>query len=181
MEQQTLGQFTNLYLSYFPVEQLDRLLLMTDRTAADVEEAAALKQKLDKEGLDSLTQAERDKWYCGLKGNYNQEDMVRVSLAVERIAGLLERLGYEYGIEAKTDWTYMDVPFQEDLEAYLGNIRTLAAGYCVKPTTPALPINMNAFDWQQANALEKNLQDIASLLKNMVSSFPYCGDVECGA
>lgn len=84
------------------------------------------------------------------KGAYNYSDFNRVERAVEEIS---DRAGLN--LSTKTNWTMWDVPIEEDMNRYLGNIavirmRLINEGIIV----PNVPTTMSNFTYEQANNIE---------------------------
>lgn len=90
------------------------------------------------------------------KGAYNYSDLNRVERAVSEIA---ERAGLY--LTTKTYWTMWDVPTEEDMNRYLGNISAIAQHYGI---TISVPTSMNNFTYEQANNIELILSAAYQLL-----------------
>lgn len=152
------------------------LHLITDRTQADVHRVKTLS---DKE-WNGMTADEQAEWLDGLKGAYNASDLNRVGSAVEYLHDRLAALGYAADVAVKKDWQMEDIPNNIQMAQYLQNVENLVSAYCVKPDTPALPESMDHLDWQGANAIEKNLEDIDDNITNMQKAWMYSGEVYAG-
>lgn len=152
------------------------LHLITDRTKADVDRLEALMTK----GWDKLTEAERQE-YLGVshKGAYNASDLNRVGAAVNYVAELLTEWGYPYAPNMRTDWTAADYSYAADLREYLAAVEGLRERLAVFENTPNTP------DWvgdhQQANDIEKIIEDVHLLLQNMIAELPYADMIYSGA
>ena len=48
------------------------------------------------------------------------------------------------------------------------------------PTTPDVPADMEYLSYDEANAIEKILIDMETLINNMMTAWFYCGEIECG-
>lgn len=83
------------------------------------------------------------------KGAYNYSDLNRVERAVEEIS---DRAGLN--LTTKTDWTMWDVPTEEDMNRYLGNISEIREHYGIIINIPA---SMNNLTYEYANNIERVL------------------------
>lgn len=129
--------------------------LITDRTEADVAQRTA-------------------------KGHYNACDLNRVGRAVQELAGRLNGAGHNINIVAKTNWAITDIPTLADMERYRTNIATIRTALAMLSTTPQTPASMCNLTWQQANDIEKILQDVELLLNNMQAVLLYSGEIYSG-
>ena len=80
------------------------------------------------------------------KGAYNYSDLNRVERAVAEIA-----VGAGLTLMTKTYWTMWEVPTEEDMSRYLGNIAAIKNHFGI--ATP-LPTSMNDFTYESANNIE---------------------------
>lgn len=138
--------------------------MITDRTQEDVDYAIAHPE----DNTD-------------LKGAYNNSDLNRVENKVDELRNLLESYCYHVNIEeVKTDWLKTDIFNETDEIRYLNNLRILRQSFYVIQSTPQVPTNMRNFNYQEANDIEKILDDINYLLNSMTSTFRYVNDVYTG-
>lgn len=149
------------------------LHLVTDRTQFDVDRVNALAAK----GWAKMTQSERDEWYAGMKGAYNATDLNRVQAAARYIKDRCETLGYRLNLSEQRSWTQQDTPDMADMRKYLDDIRAIRGIFKVLKTTPSVPESMARFTYVKANAIEQILQDVDSLLSNMIASSVYSGEL----
>lgn len=152
------------------------LHLITDRTEEDVNRVKAMLQK----GWANLTEAEQAEWNAGMKGAYNYTDLNRVEMAVNYLRDYLAQYGYVAGIGPLRTWTEKDVPTVGDMQRYLDNVRILRSVLTVFPSTPQVPESVENFTFTKANQLEQILQDVESLVKNMVAAFIQAGEIYGG-
>jgi len=131
------------------------LHLITDRTKADVENRTA-------------------------KGSYNASDLNRVGAAMDYLAGRLRGQGYFPRISPKLDWTEADYPTPSSMAVYLADLRELRRQLTLRSTSPAAPVDMEGLTYQEANDIEKILEDIDALLTNAAKTWLYSGDVFSG-
>lgn len=136
-------------------ETTTQLILVTDRTAADVAAQNA-------------------------KGTYNAIDLIRVGEAVQYLADILDGLGYVCPVSAKLDWKETDWPTPSDMERYLLDVSTLRGLLTQMETTPDVPNSMEKLTHWTANDIEKILMDIDDTLTRLQSSMFYSGELYSG-
>lgn len=130
--------------------------LVTDRTAADVRNNTP-------------------------KGSYRASDLNRVGTAMVHIADRLRAAGYVVAVDPKLDWTDEDWVDPEAAAHYLGDVAELKQQFKLLSTTPALPSDLEAFSYGEANNIEKILEDIDQLLSNILAGQMWCsGDLYSG-
>ena len=100
------------------------------------------------------------------KGNYNAADLNRVNEACIELVSLMKSVGYHGHGDFKTDWTMYDYPTKENTDNYLSQIYGLINDF-YKRTEYALPEDMTAFTYEQANDIEKALLDIKEVCENI--------------
>lgn len=88
------------------------------------------------------------------KGAYNYSDLNRVERAVAEIS---DRAGLN--LITKTNWTMWDIPTEEDMSRYLGNIATIR-GLVNGADIPNAPTSMNNFTYEEANNIELMLSKV---------------------
>lgn len=154
------------------------LHLVTDRTQADVAYAQALTQKIS---AGTATDAELAAWNSAtLKGAYNYTDLNRVGAAMQYVAERINGYGYVVHVSPKTDWVEEDTPTQSDMQRYLADLAVLRSTFAVLQSTPAVPADMEALTYTEANNIEKILEDIDYLLANTAKGWFYSGEVFSG-
>ena len=158
--------------------------LITNRTPQDVERWKTLRDK----GWNGMSDIERREWLgeiettpSAARGMYTHNDLNRVEKAVESISRRLFDLGYiSSPLVTKTDWTYKDDVWREDMERYLGNIAELRASVATYPGIPIAPSVGSKMTYSVANNIEKILMDIDSLTTRIVDSQRYVGEIMSG-
>ena len=140
-----------------------KLILVTDRTAADVAAQNA-------------------------KGTYNASDLNRVGEAMNYVADRLRATGYDPHINPKTDWKDDEWVTPVDEAVYLGDLAELRKQFTVMKSTPKVPprilatgINTNdglTHTW--ANDIERILEDVDALLTNISAAWFFSGDLFSG-
>ena len=153
--------------------------LITDRTAADVDEACRLHAKF--RANRPLTPTERAAWLAGLRGCYNVSDMNRVALGANALAAAMAAAGYApspYTPLPETRSSSEFVPCSEFV-LYLESIQSLRAAGLRRADTPPVPeAGAQWFDYRGANAVERILVDIESALDSLPYGWCYCGETE---
>lgn len=129
--------------------------LVTDRTQADVSAGNA-------------------------KGAYNAADLNRVGAAMNYVADRLRAAGYDPHIRPKTDWEETDCPSSSAMSRYLSNLAELRGQFAQEASTPAVPPDMEGLSWQEANDIEKILEDVDALLTNIAAAWFYSGEIYSG-
>lgn len=151
------------------------LHLVCDRRRADVQRL----QELMKRGWGNLTADERAEWLAeSHKGAYNYTDLNRVGAAINYVAERLCEWGYPYHPNMRTNWQAEDLFWQSDLEEYLQAVENLRRRLAVRADTPETPQRISTVD--EANAIEKIIEDVYGLLNNMIAGLPYSGTIFCG-
>lgn len=140
-----------------------QLILMTDRTAADVAAQNA-------------------------KGTYNAADLNRVGEAMNYVADRLRAAGYDPHISPKTDWKDDDWVDQAAQAVYLGDLAELRKQFAMLESTPEVPPRILAtgirtndgLTYVWANNIEQILLDIDALLTNIAAGWLYSGEIYSG-
>ena len=83
------------------------------------------------------------------KGAYNYSDLNRVERVVAEIS---DRKGL--GLQTKTNWTMWEIPTEEDMNRYLGNISAIRTTLPNSASLPNAPTTANNFNYEQANNIE---------------------------
>lgn len=156
--------------------------LIYDRTAADT---AALDALFAKARAGSLTEEEKailaDPAH---KGAYNYTDLNRVNTAMEYLVTRLR--GYGYAVAGyqrdETLWTMASIPNPARMQRYLDNVAAIRNTMAVLTTTPAVPDDMEGLTAAEANAIEKVLVDVETVIHSMVQIMPRAAQplVMCG-
>ena len=111
------------------------------------------------------------------KGTYNASDLNRVAAAMNYVVGRLESAGYDPHISPKTGWKDDDWVDPAEQAVYLGYLAELRSQFAVMQTTPPVPNDMEKLTYQEANDIEKILEDIDRLLTNASQAWFYSGDI----
>lgn len=145
--------------------------LITDRTQADVDRVKYLKRKYM--SGESWTDSERNEYFYNVKGAYNFSDMNRVGEATQYIKSLYDSIGEPIDVSPKTDWKVEDIPTQEQMETYLGNIQTIkkASGSKLE-----LPLTMTKLNYEGANQIERVLIEANDIAIDKTRDFIYSGE-----
>lgn len=112
---------------------------------------------------------------------YGFTDLNRVEA---KIAELQNRLNADFGfaisLVTKTDWSRIDIPRRAQMERYRQNVAAIRAAIAVYQTTPQTPDSIRFLTAQEANDIERILQDIDMLLNNTEAAWVYCGESYSG-
>lgn len=153
------------------------LILVTDRTQADVDKVVKLQLK----GWSNMTDQERQEWDAGLKGAYNASDLNRVQGAVTYLKNRLELAGYNVqNIIPGPIWYTSSIPKKPDMDQYLRNVVLLSKFLALPEYTPNLPISMDYLTYSGANAIERVIEIVDSMLTNSLDSVFYSNEIYSG-
>ena len=149
------------------------MVLITDRTQADVEYAKSLHKK----GLSGMTADEIVEWSNGLKGWYDYRDLNRVGEAMIYVRDRLRAVGEVVDIEPRTDWSLSDLPTRSAITEYLNNIEKLRSVMPVPIETPTSGLLLN---YEEANDIERILEYLEILIDNIEQAYLYSGEIYAG-
>lgn len=147
--------------------------LITDRAAQDVDRVKILAEK----AWQDMTAEERAEWLSPMRGSYNYTDLNRVEEAVAYVAGRLKEYGYLSYQPIIRYWSAEDIPTENDLTRYFGNIATLRRAISVWASTPEAPDGVSEFDINKANALEQILVDVDEILVRISGAWFFSSDL----
>lgn len=123
----------------------------------------------------------QDLYYMTEKAFYNATDLNRVESATDYIATLLNKYGYlKEKLTLKKDWNVLDFPVKSEMQRCLSNIYKLVDAFYLLKNSPTLPETMNDLDIVKANAVEKVLLDLNTLINNMEQNLAYSGEIYSG-
>lgn len=111
------------------------------------------------------------------KGYYNYTDLNRVEAWCEYLANLLTSYSYRVSITIKKDWAMTDLPNTDDMERIRSNVDKIKIAFHAYTDVPE---NLNYMTIEKANAIEKILNEIDFLSKNMISYFRYSNTFHAG-
>lgn len=114
------------------------------------------------------------------KGIYRAEDLNRVERAIVFVAQLLEEAGFRVAVDAKVNWTMIDVPTTGQTERILENLRMIRSAIPLSDETPKVPEDMVLMTYEEANDIEKILLDVGSAANKISSTYRHCGVPICG-
>ena len=149
--------------------------LITDRSAADTE---ALEALFAKAKAGNITDEE---WAIlanpANKGAYNYTDLNRVTTALEYLRGVLEGYGYmaDGYVSLARVWNEGNKPTPSQMRQYLANVAAIRNTLAVLSTTPTAPSDLDDLTVAEANAIEKILVDVETVIKSMEQVFLYSG------
>ena len=152
--------------------------LITDRTQADVSRVEQIAANMKAGTASEMELAEWNS--ASLKGSYNATDFNRVGAAMQAVANRFNSFGYVVSVSPKVNWTETDVPNTAEIALYLSDLATLRGVLVVMRSTPVVPADMDALTYEEANNIEKILEDINLLLTRCAQAWYYSEDVFSG-
>lgn len=111
------------------------------------------------EDVDNLTK----------KAYIDYDDLNRVERAVKWVSHVLNRYGYSNVTHNRFNWQMNDFRTDADMERLRNNINAIRAAYYTPDNTPLTPSKITYTSIYQANAIEKIIYDLGTLIEN---SFP---------
>ena len=147
--------------------------LITDRTGQDVDRVKFLAEK----AWQDMTDQERAEWLSPMKGAYNYTDLNRVEEAMAYVAGRLNEYTYLSFQPFARSWSADEIPNENDLASYLGNVAELRRAISVWASTPDAPSSISGFGVTEANALEQILVDVDLVLTRISQAWFYANDL----
>lgn len=142
--------------------------LVFDRTAEDV---ARAKQLTDRMYAGTATAAERAEWLGGPKGTWDYEDLNRIEAWTTYLRDLLAQYGYTAHIVPKSpsEWSETDFLYRTGVDRIRQNVDALQTGFASLPDWRTIVYD-DTVDYDQANALEWDLQRLYVWLQTMVEA-----------
>mgnify|MGYP000432559539 CR=1 FL=1 len=107
------------------------------------------------EDLDNLTQ----------KAYIDYADLNRIEGAVKWVSYVLNRYGYKNTTHNKLNWKMNDFRTEKEMERLRDNIAAIRAAYYTPDSTPLTPERITYTSIYQANAIEKIIYDIGTLIE----------------
>ena len=114
------------------------------------------------------------------KGSYRASDLNRVGAAMKYVAARLVEQGYVPSIAPKTDWSESDWLTPGASVVYLADLAELRRQFAMMQTTPNVPDDMERLTYQEANNIEKILEDIDTLLTNASLAWYFSNELSSG-
>lgn len=154
-------------------------LLITDRAATDVNEAATLAEAIK---VGTATAEQVQQYLTGTnKGAYGVPDLNRVEAAVIYMCDKLRNFGYTLVLATVTDWSKEQLPTPRDFERYFANIAAIRAVLEAYKKSPPVPSSdISKFGYVEANAVEQILADTEELLNRIAESWFFLNDIYSG-
>lgn len=103
------------------------------------------------------------------KAYIDYEDLNRVEKAIKWVSYVLNKYGYINVTHNKLNWQMNDFRTDADMERLRKNIEAIRAAYYTPDSTPLTPSKITYTSIYQANAIEKIIYDLGTLVEN---SFP---------
>lgn len=95
------------------------------------------------------------------------DDLNRVESAVKWISHVLNRYGYKNVTHNKLNWQMNEFRTEKDMERLRQNIIAIRAAYYTPDSTPLTPDRITYTSIYQANAIEKILYDLGTLVEKI--------------
>lgn len=108
----------------------------------------------------------------------NAEFYNRLEQWTTYLAAQLRSYGYAVTVTTR-EWTRTDLPTRGEVDRIRRNVDALQQGFYSLPDWREIVYN-NTLGYEQANALEWDLQAIYTWLQRMVASFMYSGEIYGG-
>lgn len=112
-----------------------------------------------------------------LKGCLNVSDINRIENNINYLSGKLNELGYVNTTYTKS-WNKLGLPTQQDINRIINNIKELITAFYQQSSAPNVPDKM--VDYNDINAIEKNLELIKEIIDIMINSFKLSGALQSG-
>lgn len=109
------------------------------------------------------------------KGHYNLTDLNRVGAAMRYLSARFSTYGYVVTVTSRINWTVTDMSRQENMDAYLLDVKSLRDVLTMMQSTPNVPNSMSMLTWNSANDIEQILADIDSLITRAAAAFERLG------
>lgn len=104
----------------------------------------------------------------------------RIEQACEFLEGFLNGKGYSVNITTKTDWVMADLPYRAQVDRIRSNVEALQTAFYSLPDWREITYTAS-IDFNQANALEWDLQIIDVWLQRMIAGMQrYSGTFYAG-
>lgn len=113
------------------------------------------------------------------KGKLSVDMLNRIESWTEFLSDRLKVYGYNAPVSVKKDWKMSDIFLRRDIDRIRDNINMLQDRFCRLPEWKEIVYN-NTVDFNQANAMEWDLQIIDIWLGRMVRSFIFTGEIYAG-
>lgn len=133
---------------------------------------------------------------------YNASDFNRVIETMQYLAGVLNAAGYTLSIRSASNWSDTSIPFKNDAQTYLEDLRTIHDALdcqheidnpCIVGISvvngpdgignggiQAVPGTLEYLMWHTANTIERILLRVNQGYKNMLASVVPCGAATSG-
>lgn len=101
------------------------------------------------------------------KAYIDYKDLNRIETAIKWISHILNRYGYKNVTHNKLNWQMNEFRTEKDMERLRNNIASIRAAYYTPESTPLTPERITYTSIYQANAIEKILYDLGTLVENI--------------
>lgn len=101
------------------------------------------------------------------KAYIDYNDLNRVESAVKWVSYVLNRYGYRNVTKNKLNWQMNEFRTSKDMDRLRDNINALRDAFYTPESTPVTPDSITYTSIYQANAIEKIIHDIGTIVENM--------------
>jgi hypothetical protein len=146
--------------------------MVINRTSADVDLAKQIKEKIVN---GTATPAEVAAYLGELKVSYNAIDLNRVADACTYLQARLAATGISVYINVRNDYNYTDQPTQAEMNDYILSVANIKAAITMPSDVPDVPASVNGLSYEGANDIERILEAVNNMIKNIIDGFRHCG------
>lgn len=153
-------------ISTYAIDELKRLVWITDRTLNDVKAISSKKIDVGKEPIN--------------KGTLNYEDLNRINNNLKKIDVYLKQSGYFTKIQnTKSNYTMSDIPWLEDINEWRQVIIDTRKMFGLQKYLDEIRL-YETLDYIDMNTIEESCKQIGQMILNLQEQQLYCGDVITG-
>lgn len=147
--------------------------MVFNRSQTQVSNYLQIRQRIINGNASAIDKA---RFLADMQGAYNASDLNRVGTAILYLQTELASYGITVTLPTvKTDFAKTDVPTITQMNDYLSAVSILRGAISLTPLTPDVPSTMQGLTYEEANAIEKILDDVYYTLEAISAAFRYCG------
>lgn len=107
------------------------------------------------------------------KAYIDYNDLIRVESAIKWVSHVLNRYGYRNITHNKLNWHMNEWRTEADMQRLRDNITAIREAFFTHEDTPLTPDRITYTSIHQANAIEKIIYDIGTIVENMSPGQPH--------
>lgn len=107
------------------------------------------------------------------KAYIDYKDLNRVESAIKWVSYVLNRYGYRNVTNNKLNWKMNEWRKEEDMRRIKSNLESIKKAFFIPDDTPAIPERITYTSIYQANAIEKIIFDVGTIVENMTPGQPH--------